>query len=150
MTFRCTVKRKFLSPPRPTTSHQQRVNMKSTKKLICAIFFLAIFIVPSLLSAASDCSGPWQSIQNIGNQAPCRALGLDSNRGVCRPGDIYEIFCDDKKGGRYRTCTGPRPCGAQAAPPINNNNNCVNWDYNYNQPCPPGFVNRDCRGGCER
>lgn len=25
---------------------------------------------------------------------------------------------------------------------------CSNWDYDRNQPCPPGFINRDCRGSC--
>jgi len=117
-------------------------------RLICSISFLTVLIFPITLPAASDCSGPWQTLKNRNGMGPCMALGLDSKRGVCRQGDTYETFCDDIKGGKYRICPGQRLCNSSAPPAINNN--CNNWDYTYNQPCPPGFVNRDCRGGCER
>lgn len=123
-------------------------------------------LVVALLNGAAyaaDCPGGWQVIPgyNPGMGAPCQHLGLDSHAGTCRPGDAFETLCDDASGGRYKTCQG-RPCqggnhgGGNAGfpppppPPQNNQPPCSAWDYSYNQPCPPGYVNRDCRGGCER
>lgn len=108
--------------------------------------FCISLALPHHLQAASDCSGPWQVLQNRGGQSPCRALGLDSKRGTCRPGDTYEVLCDDIKGGKYRTCQGPRRCSSSSS---SGNNDCTNWDYNYSKPCPKGYRNNDCRGGCE-
>ncbi len=96
--------------------------------------------------AASDCSGPWQVLQNRQGQSPCKALGLDSNRGVCRPGDVYETLCDDMTGGKYRICQGPQRCGSAQS---GNRNDCTYWDNDYNRPCQAGTRNYDCRGGCD-
>lgn len=116
----------------------------------------SVFLLGSI-AVAGDCPGGWQKIANYNKSrmgAPCAYLGLDTHRGTCQPGQQYETLCDDASNGRYKTCRGPRLCyGAQqpvptipqqSAPP------CSSWDYTYNQPCPPGFINRDCRGGCER
>jgi len=77
--------------------------------------------------------------------APCQALGLDTHRGTCQPGQAYETLCDDAAGGLYRTCQGPTPCGGQAT----GGSQCSNWDFTYNQPCPEGYVNADCKDHCE-
>lgn len=141
---------------------------KSILKL--AITALAVVLFGGAAYAA-DCPGGWQVIPgyNSGMGAPCQHLGLNSHSGTCRPGDQFETLCDDASGGRYKTCQG-RPCqrgnsggggnagfggGGNAGfppPPQQQNNQppCAGWDYSYNQPCPPGYVNRDCRGGCER
>jgi hypothetical protein len=118
------------------------------------LFSSLLLFVSSLPSVASDCTGPWQKLHNLGGQSPCAALGLDSNRGVCRPGDTYETLCDDIQGGKYRICQGPRRCEPQrpSAPPGHlrpKPQDCTGWDYQYNRPCPPGTRNTDCRGGCD-
>ena len=102
---------------------------------------------------ASDCSGGWIKMPNYrsGQGGPCKMMGLDSRAGTCLPGRQYETLCDDKKGGMYRTCEGPRRCSgsASAAPPSNYGGDCTGWDYKRNRPCPSGYVNNDCYGDCE-
>lgn len=120
--------------------------MKTRHLLLLAL--LSVLVIPASNSLAGDCGGSWQVLKNRGGQSPCRALGLDSKRGTCRPGDTYETLCDDAKNGRYKICQGSRLCSGQAAPQ-GNKNNCSNWDYTYNRPCPQGYTNSDCRGGCE-
>lgn len=112
----------------------------------------AVFIILAALpssSSGADCTGPWQKIpgytKSMGH--PCRALGLDSNRGTCRPGDAYETLCDDTTEGRYRTCQGPERCGADRP---EKSRRCREWDFVYDEPCPEGYVNVDCKGHCER
>jgi hypothetical protein len=129
---------------------------KKTLNLVlagCVIMFL------SGVASAMDCAGHWRVIPgyNPGMGAPCQHLGLNTHVGTCHPGDAFETLCDDAPGGRYKICQGPRPCqvgGAGAFPPPQklerNLPPCSGWDYIYNRPCPPGYVNRDCRGGCER
>jgi hypothetical protein len=125
------------------------------KKSILFSILLCQWVLLSATSVvASDCSGGWSVLPNYNpGVAPCKQLGLDSRRGVCQPGQAYETLCDDMKGGRYRICQGPRPCGGghTVAPPQHHQQQqqCQGWDYNYNQPCPRGYVNYDCRGGCE-
>jgi len=99
---------------------------------------------------AADCSGPWNTLPSrTPGMAPCAQLGLDTHRGVCKPGQAYETLCDDAKDGRYRICQGPQPCNNYAAPPPTQGSiPCTNWDNDHNRPCPPGHVNRDCRGDC--
>lgn len=117
----------------------------------------SIFLIVSItllfsatITQASDCTGSWQVLKNRGGQSPCKALGLDSKRGVCRPGDTYETLCDDISGGKYRICQGTRRCGGSAAPSAGSGGgDCTYWDYNYNRPCPQGYRNYDCRGGCD-
>ena len=104
--------------------------------LACAfIFCLTTF--PA--AHAADCSGPWQ------RGATCQELGLDTHRGTCRPGDAYETLCDDSPEG-YRICQGPRRCDNA---PQQGQQDCRLWDFAYNRPCPQGYVNSDCQGGCE-
>ena len=119
--------------------------MKSfSLRLACFSLLCIAMFTPAY---GEDCPGPWQQIPNFrASGGACRALGLDSNRGTCLPGQIYETLCDDIAVGRYKTCQGPRLCGNQQAP---QNNNCARWDFIYNQPCPAGYVNYDCQGGCE-
>lgn len=33
--------------------------------------------------------------------------------------------------------------------PAPENNDCRNWDYKHQRPCPPGLINIDCRSTCE-
>lgn len=118
--------------------------------------FFSLFGVA--VAVAGDCGGSYKTIPNYNKSrmgSPCKYLGLDSHRGTCQQGQAYETLCDDASGGRYKTCQGLRSCYAtqqpqQLAPPATNQLPCTAWDYNYNQPCPAGFYNRDCRGGCER
>ncbi|MDR3088969.1 MAG: hypothetical protein LBU39_04030 [Desulfobulbaceae bacterium] len=39
--------------------------------------------------------------------------------------------------------------GRPAMPTPGFSGNCTSWDFSANRPCPPGRVNRDCRGGCD-
>ena len=109
----------------------------------------SLFLSLTLLTAAygADCEGPWQTIPNFKKSMgpACKAIGLDSRKGTCEPGHAYETLCDDMAVGKYRTCQGPRPC-TNILP---NGRDCRNWDYNYNTFCPEGYINYDCRGGCE-
>ena len=107
---------------------------------------------------ADDCPGPWRVLPNYhpSQGAPCQILGLNSRMGVCLPGYAYETLCDDASNGRYKTCQGPRSCVAQVQPapppprpvPPPRPADCTGWDYDHNRPCPPGYINRDCRGDC--
>ena len=110
----------------------------------------SLFLLFTSVAYAADCppTAPWSKIPNYKQSmgTPCRALGLDTHNGVCQPGQAYETLCDDTKGGRYKTCQGRNRCGGNQVAPAQN---CKNWDYNYNRPCPQGFVNFDCQGGCE-
>ena len=115
--------------------------------------FVQIFLLCFTVQG-SDCPGHnWQVIPNYskGKGGPCQILGLNSHQGVCQPGQVFETLCDDIAGGKYKTCQGPRPCNGsqQVAPPRPQQNDCTHWDYSYNQPCPPGYRNHDCRGNCE-
>jgi hypothetical protein len=126
----------------------------------------ALFIVSLLLLqvgflaytvSAGDCSGNYTVLRNYqpGHGGPCKMLGLDSHQGVCQAGYAYETLCDDTSGGRYKTCQGPRACNSnsvtqpsQPAQPAQPQPNCTSWDYSANRPCPTGYINRDCSGGC--
>ena len=44
---------------------------------------------------------------------PCAAIGLDTHRAVCQPGQRFATYCDDASGGRYRTCQSDIPCGGR-------------------------------------
>lgn len=134
-------------------------------RVILAVMAIAATgIIGVAAAGAADCGGSWRVVPNYNPSSggPCAAMGLDTHRGVCLPGQRYETLCDDASGGRYRTCQGPRPCfeergggrhGDDYYPPRGGgggyDDGCRGWDYNYNQPCPRGYINRDCRGGCE-
>ena len=113
--------------------------------LACAV---VIFFTVIAGGQAADCLGPWKTIPNYKNRmgSPCRHVGLDTHNGVCLPGEEYETLCDDTSEGRYRTCKGPRRCFNNGAP----QGDCRYWDNNNNQPCPPGYINEDCKGYCEQ
>ena len=123
-------------------------------KLIHVCMLLAgISVFFHIQAYGSDCSGGWKQMPNYksGQGGPCKMLGLDSHVGVCQPGQQFETLCDDAKGGKYRTCQGPRRCdggNSNVAPPTNSAN-CSSWDYKRNRPCPNGYVNNDCYGDCE-
>ncbi len=115
--------------------------------------FMQLFLL-CISAQCSDCPGNnWQVIPNYapGRGGPCKMLGLNSHQGICQAGQAFETLCDDIAGGKYKICQGPRPCNSsrQVAPPVPQQNDCTRWDYSYNQPCPPGYINRDCRGSCE-
>ena len=121
------------------------------KKLLSVLIFFLGACLCSQAANAEDCPGPWSILPNWdGYTAPCRQLGLDTHQGVCQPGQAYETLCDDAKGGRYKICQGPRPCDTNVfpLPPAQNYPSCYFWDYTRNQPCPPGYINHDCRGDC--
>lgn len=123
--------------------------------LVCGVF-------ASTLAHAADCGGGWQVLPhyNASSGGPCASLGLNTHGGVCQPGQRYETLCDDASGGRYKVCQGSRPCvddrgrggddsfggGRRHS---NRDDECRGWDFNYDQPCPRGYINDDCRGGCE-
>ena len=111
--------------------------MKSFSLVLAAVSFLSLAIFSS--AQAADCSGPWQK------GPTCQKLGLDTHRGACRPGDVYETLCDDSPEG-YRLCQGSRRCDGGGPRP----NECRQWDFVNNQPCPRGYVNVDCQGYCEQ
>ena len=122
------------------------------EKLLVACTVAVMLILAALPVYSADCSGGWKVLPNYqpGLGGPCRLLGLDTNVGVCQPGYAYETLCDDASNGRYRTCQGPRRCSGGNAQGPPQNVNCAYWDYKRNQPCAPGYINSDCRGGCER
>lgn len=117
------------------------------------MLILAVAVCGCAFSAqAMDCPGGWQVLPEHyrTGAAPCQSLGLDSHRGVCQPGHTYETLCDDTSNHRFKTCQGPRICdGYGQVPPPMPQNNCTTWDYHANRPCPPGYVNPDCQGGCQ-
>ena len=119
------------------------------KKLVgVAVGILALGVVAT--AQGEDCPGTrWG---NSGGKS-CRDLGLDSQHGTCLPGDEYETLCDDMKN-MIKTCRGPRRCQEEIAPRGRHRGNDrrqepCDWDYIYNQPCPRGYINLDCAGGCE-
>lgn len=124
------------------------------KRVVFVLMILSIATgISQTVYAAMDCSGGWNVLPNYkGGGGPCKVLGLNSRVGTCQSGHAYETLCDDTKGGRYRTCQGPRKCNVAPpqykTPPVKQTP-CTTWDYVYNQPCPRGYVNKDCRGGCE-
>ncbi|MGB5233548.1 MAG: hypothetical protein WBN83_18720 [Desulfoprunum sp.] len=123
---------------------------------VCGVFF-------ATAAGAADCSGGWKVLPGYqpGSGGVCAAMGLNTNAGVCLPGQRYETLCDDASGGRYRTCQGARQCyddrrrgdddyrRGDRGRRRGGDDGCRGWDYSYDQPCPPGYINRDCRGGCE-
>lgn len=120
--------------------------MKSFSLILGSIFLLNLTLFSSANGA--ECMGQWQRIPNYKRSmgAGCQYLGLDTHRGTCQPGDTYETLCDDAPEGLYRTCPGPRRC----ADDMPRNNECRQWDFVNNLPCPPGYVNFDCEGYCEQ
>ena len=130
---------------------------KDMKKLVgIAVGVLALGMVAT--AQGEDCPGTrWR---NSGGKS-CRDLGLDSQRGTCIPGDEYETLCDDMQN-MIKTCRGPRRCQEEVAPrgrhrereeryrDDDRRQEPCDWDYIYNQPCPRGYINFDCAGGCER
>jgi hypothetical protein len=159
--------------------------------LLLIILTITIVGIESMAVASGDCDGPWQRLHGFrkGEGTACQQLGLDPAKGTCRPGERFEILCDDRNGGEYRICRGERPCGP---PPFRRDKpgfgggeygddhrdrhgpgddyrrgwqpgdrrqqwddrrggpDCRFWDFHYDRPCPRGFMNFDCRGGCER
>ena len=148
--------------------------MRKISKLIRAMLLVVVtgFISYITAAEAADCSGPWKRLRGYegGSGGACAQLGLNSHQGTCQPGQAYETLCDDRAGGEYRICQGPNRC----RPPRHHRDDydrrdwgpgdrhhpspdgppggpdCRYWDFHYRQPCPPGFMNLDCRGGCER
>lgn len=119
---------------------------KNSLLFLGAVFFILATMPPS--SHGADCIGPWKQIPGYSKSMghPCQALGLDTRRGTCRPGDAYETLCDDTSEGRYRICQGPTPCSTGRP----DQSRCRDWDFVYDEPCPEGYVNVDCKGHCER
>lgn len=109
------------------------------------------FLVLGLVATAQGEDCPGTSWRSSGGRS-CRDLGLDSQRGTCLPGDMYETLCDDMKD-MIKTCYGPRRCQEEAHRDRHHERDDrrpCDWDYNYNQPCPSGYINLDCEGACER
>ena len=106
----------------------------------------------SFQAQAADCLGQWQVLPShyAGRGTPCQSLGLDSHRGVCQPGNVYETLCDDTSKNRYKTCQGLRVCNSDGYPqPPVPQFDCTTWDFEANRPCPAGYVNSDCKSGCQ-
>lgn len=115
---------------------------------------------------------------NRGSGGACAALGLDTHQAVCQAGQRYATYCDDASGGRYRTCQSNVPCNRERQSHnggfndnsdnwennrrdenrnrqdedrqyrSNQGQDCTQWDFETNRPCPAGTINRDCRNGC--
>jgi len=68
----------------------------------------------SSAAMAFECSGSWRVLPNYrpGSGGVCAALGLNTHRAVCQPGQRYATYCDDTSGGRYRTCQSNIPCSS--------------------------------------
>ena len=96
-----------------------------------------------------DCPGtPWRN--SVGKS--CIDVGLHSRHGTCLPGDRYEMLCDDKKN-MIKACQGPRRCQEEDVHRYRDDSYrrqepCY-WDFIKNQPCPRGFINLDCKAGCD-
>ncbi len=134
------------------------------KKIMYSLVVLVCGLFAASLANAADCGGSWIPTPpgyRPGSGGICAHLGLNSNAGVCQPGQEYETLCDDSPQG-YRLCNGSRRCiedrgrgrggddsfggGRRRS---NRDDDCRGWDFNYDQPCPRGYINDDCRGGCE-
>lgn len=114
------------------------------KTLSSSILLLVLLAYARPSPAAWDCNGPWKVMRNS-KTSPRKTLGLNSRTGTCRPGDRVEVFCDDDKGGKYRTCRGSRRCYTADG----KGRDCTHWDYSSYRPCPEGYRNYDCYGGCD-
>ena len=138
-------------------------------KIMYSLVVLACgLLTSSLANASSDCNGPWipgPPGYRPGSGGICVQLGLNSRAGVCQPGQEFETLCDDSPQG-YRICRGPRRCNEDRGDRgrdrdrgrgdgdffgggRHRDNDCRNWDFIYDRPCPRGYSNDDCRGGCE-
>ncbi|RWX46847.1 hypothetical protein VU01_11504 [Candidatus Electrothrix marina] len=109
--------------------------MKFSKCIVTAAGFLFFCLVSYTASAAPDCPGA-----KYAGSGTCQSAGLDTHKGVCEPGQLYETLCDDDSRG-YKTCSGPKKCQ-------NSTNDCIYWDFSAGKPCPSGYINPDCKGGC--
>jgi len=84
------------------------------KNAFCAAVVVAgAFLFQFSAAHAAECSGSWQVVPNYnaGSGGPCAAIGLDTHRATCQPGQRYATYCDDASGGRYRVCQSDVPCG---------------------------------------
>lgn len=131
------------------------------KKIMYSLIVLVCGLFASFPANAADCSGSWIPTPpgyRPGSGGICIFLGLNSHAGTCQPGQEYETLCDDSPQG-YRICRGPQRCFEErgrggddsfgGGRRRSRDSNCRGWDYLYDQPCPRGYINDDCRGGCE-
>jgi hypothetical protein len=104
------------------------------------IIIILSFIFIAWSAFAEDCVGTrWEP----SNGASCISIGLNSRQGTCIRGEEYEILCDDMQG-FIKTCYGQNSCYRRPEPPVD----CRLWDFDRNDYCQPGYINRDCSGGC--
>jgi len=79
-------------------------------RLVKMLFVLSVIMFGTVTAGfAMDCiGGKWVDGPN------CAQMGLDTHAGVCRPGDIFETRCDDRRGSRGQTqhiiCSGSQRC----------------------------------------
>ena len=114
--------------------------MKFSKVVVTAAGFL-FFCLFSYTASAQDCPGA-----PYAGSGTCQSAGLDTHRGVCKNNHFfpYETLCDDDSRG-YKICRGPKKCGGPPGAALGGG---CDWDFNTGRPCPPGYYNRDCSGGC--
>ena len=147
------------------------------KTVFFGLTLAAALTLSASAASAAECSGGWRvnPYYTPGTGGVCAAMGLDTHRAVCLPGQRYATYCDDASGGRYRTCQSNIPCGGRGYRDrydrwddydgrrherrgwddgyryrYDRVPDCTRWDYQHNRPCPPGTINRDCYGDCGR
>jgi len=104
------------------------------------LFAIACLMFVTLETYAADCNfTQWRK------GGTCAQAGLDTHNGVCLPGNLYETLCDDSPG-HIRTCEGPRRCYNDYE---DNYDRACDWDFNTNDYCRAGYINMDCRNGCD-
>lgn len=125
--------------------------MKSFQNLVKITGLVAGSLLISTVAIAAECSGPWQVLQSQQSSqiAACAAMGLDTNRAVCQPGQRFATFCDDASGGRYRVCPSTIVCIENRGhrnrrdDPRNDQNERMDYPnepHNYDDAPPrPGF-----------
>lgn len=124
--------------------------MKSFQNLTKLTGLVVGSLLISTVAIAAECSGPWQKRQGHQSSqiAACAAMGLDSNRAVCQPGQQFATYCDDTSDGRYRVCPSTIVCienrghrNRREAPKNNQNERMdyPNEPHNYDDATPrPG------------
>ncbi len=135
--------------------------MNNLRALIFIFGFVGLL---DMAWAAADC--PYTSYKKTGQS--CRSIGLDSNKAICRGGDIFAQLCDDTKQGLIRHCDSSQRCQTQSNQPVDSH--AGQWDGEYvfykgnwrhcsqlrfnKKRKPRGYCERDhkntnCRRSCE-
>lgn len=101
------------------------------RTILHALVLACTLLLMSSAAMAAECSGSWNVLPYYrpGSGGVCAALGLDTHRAVCQPGQRYATYCDDASGGRYRICQSNIPCFRDRHRDYRHDGWNDSWDY---------------------